>query len=238
MKKINLDWTHDEHILALDLYLQYPKARNNKDHPKVIELSSLLNALPFHPADAKDTNFRNPNSISMKLNNFKRCDPQYTGAGLTRGAKLEKEVWDKFSSNPVKLNEIADAIKRNAQELTFRDLEEIDDEEEAAEGRVLTVTHRRRERSKKIVAKKKLQSIQKNGKLECEACGFNFHTAYGERGSGFIECHHERPVSELQEEQKTKISDLRLVCSNCHRIIHRAKPWISIEELRVLLGRS
>ncbi|WP_416376735.1 hypothetical protein [Klebsiella pneumoniae] len=29
----------------------------------------------------------------------------------------------------------------------------------------------------------------------------------------------------------TKLSDLAIVCSNCHRIIHKTSPMISIDEL-------
>jgi len=29
--------------------------------------------------------------------------------------------------------------------------------------------------------------------------------------------------------------DLALVCANCHRIIHRASPWFTMNELRDLV---
>jgi 5-methylcytosine-specific restriction protein A len=28
---------------------------------------------------------------------------------------------------------------------------------------------------------------------------------------------------------------LELVCSNCHRMIHRRRPWLTIEQLRSIL---
>ena len=31
------------------------------------------------------------------------------------------------------------------------------------------------------------------------------------------------------------IDDLSWVCSNCHRMIHRQKPWLSIEELNAII---
>ena len=34
------------------------------------------------------------------------------------------------------------------------------------------------------------------------------------------------------------IDDLSWVCSNCHRMIHRQKPWLSIEELNAVLQRN
>ncbi|GAB6158809.1 hypothetical protein JCM39194_20090 [Desulfotomaculum varum] len=49
---------------------------------------------------------------------------------------------------------------------------------------------------------------------------------------GYIECHHTIPISEYAKEIKTRVSDLALVCSNCHRMLHRRRPWLSIDQLR------
>ena len=65
--------------------------------------------------------------------------------------------------------------------------------------------------------------------------GLDFATTYGDRGRGFIECHHRRPLSELRGHQRTRLDDLALVCSNCHRMIHPAKPWLSVQEVTLLL---
>lgn len=58
---------------------------------------------------------------------------------------------------------------------------------------------------------------------------------YGEVGKDFIECHHTVPVSELTEGMKTKLSDMALVCSNCHRMLHRKRPWLRLSDLKALL---
>ena len=58
----------------------------------------------------------------------------------------------------------------------------------------------------------------------------------GDRGKNYIECHHNTPVSGLNEGDVTKLSDLTLLCSNCHRIIHRKKPWLTIDELREIFN--
>jgi predicted HNH restriction endonuclease len=43
----------------------------------------------------------------------------------------------------------------------------------------------------------------------------------------------------MNEGDETKLSDLSLVCSNCHRMIHKNKDhWLSIEELKDILGRN
>ena len=113
----------------------------------------------------------------------------------------------------------------------------IDELQEAPEGRLLTRKHLARERNRKVESKKKAAS-RKYGSLACEACDFDFAMAYGDRGSGFIECHHTKPVAMLAEGAKTHINDLALVCANCHRMIHRGKDWLSIAELKELRVQS
>ncbi|MBT3031446.1 MAG: HNH endonuclease [Candidatus Thiodiazotropha sp. (ex Lucina pensylvanica)] len=66
--------------------------------------------------------------------------------------------------------------------------------------------------------------------------GFDFSEKYGKLGEGFAECHHTKPPSTLKPGEKTKLSDLAVVCSNCHRMLHRAKPWLSIGELRAAIS--
>jgi 5-methylcytosine-specific restriction protein A len=87
------------------------------------------------------------------------------------------------------------------------------------------------------VESKRKHALKKYGKLTCEACDFDFAGIYGNHGSGFIECHHTKPVATLTEGQKTHIDDLALVCANCHRMIHRSKVWLSIAELKGLLQK-
>jgi predicted HNH restriction endonuclease len=96
--------------------------------------------------------------------------------------------------------------------------------------------HKVRERNTKTVKKKKDDFLKKNGRLYCEVCDFDFEKEYGSRGDGFIECHHTKFLSDYDEPTKTSITDLVLLCSNCHRIIHRKKPWLSVEELKDVKG--
>lgn len=104
--------------------------------------------------------------------------------------------------------------------------------EEAPEGRLLIRMHLSRERNRDLVESKRRQALKKYGLLRCEVCGFDFAAYYGSRGVGFIECHHTKPVATLAAGDVTHIDDLALVCANCHRIIHRSRPWISVEYLK------
>ena len=115
-----------------------------------------------------------------------------------------------------------------------RELSTIEANFEASEGKLITKLHISRERNRTLVKKKKLLALKDNGKLACEVCNFDFTHMYGELGEGFIECHHTKPISELKPNERTKITDLALVCANCHRMIHK-NGNMEIEELKKLL---
>lgn len=71
----------------------------------------------------------------------------------------------------------------------------------------------------------------------CEACEFDFHDFYGSLGEEYIEAHHlsplsERPEREWSEELYTNLEGIALLCANCHRMIHRRRPALTLEELR------
>lgn len=58
-------------------------------------------------------------------------------------------------------------------------------------------------------------------------CTFDFAKVYGALGADFIEIHHTKPVAKMKPGSKTKLSDLALLCSNCHRMAHRKREPLS-----------
>lgn len=114
----------------------------------------------------------------------------------------------------------------------------VDEDDESAypEGAEQYRLHKSRERDPKIIHLAKTKRYKETGKLECEVCETNFHLTYGELGHGFIEAHHKIPVSQLDGKKKTKIDDLALVCSNCHRMLHR-KGGIDVKSLKQIFHR-
>jgi len=226
-------WSRDELILALDLYFRVGKARQH--HPDVVALSQILrSALGGDPADRS---LRSPDSVHLKLQNFLRLDPSYRGAGMTGGGRLEAEVWADFGRDRERLNNVANTIRKiitGSRDMNGADVDDV----EAPEGSLLAQYHRSRERARGLVLRKKEHAIRSGKALACEVCDFCFAVQYGERGVGFIECHHRQPLSSLSPGTATKLADLALVCSNCHSMLHRGSPWPSVEELRRLLGRG
>jgi len=109
-----------------------------------------------------------------------------------------------------------------------------DDESAFPEGKESYRLHKARERDPKIIFKAKAKRLRTTNKLECDVCQTDFHIVYGDLGRGFIEAHHKIPVSKLDGNTPTRIDDLALVCSNCHRMLHR-KGGMSVEKLRELI---
>ena len=239
-------WTTDELILALDLYLRNPSALNSKEHPDILELSIFLGKMALPSMVERLERYRSKDAVYMKLHNFKRWDPEYTHAGkkgLKNGNREEEKLWMRFADDPERLAAVVAAIRsfvgvglssEEIRQVIFSDYEpEI---QEAEEGKILTRFHRFRERDRKLVVDKKKQAMSKYGKLECEACGFSFLSRYGDAGKDIIDVHHTKPLHTLKPGEKTRVNDLALLCSNCHRVVHSSKPWLTIEQLRKVLA--
>lgn len=232
----NPPWLQDEILIALNFYLRHRPRIPQKTSAEISDLSELLKKLRLKLDGELTDTFRNNNGVYMKLMNLLRFDPEYEGTGLQRGGTKEKEVWERYASEPDELQRVVDIIRSTI--LSDQDIPPEDtpiDEEEAEEGTILTRLHKSRERNSGLVKRKKKKVLEEQGTLSCEVCDLVFELVYGERGQGFIECHHIKPLSELQKGYRTRMTDLALVCANCHRMIHRKKPWLSIEELKDLI---
>lgn len=227
-------WTRDETILALELYVRVPKARSNLRHPETTRLSRELNNFSIHPVALRGAHFRNPSGIGMQLMNSTPLDPAYTKrgrTGMTHGSQLQAEIWQEFFGRPDTLSRVATAI-RAFEPTVSRNDGVLEDSDEAIEGRVLTKVHRLRERNAQLVAAKKADVLHRLGRLACEVCAFDFEQQYGALGAGFAECHHTVPLSGLEGSRTTRLNDLSVVCANCHRMLHRQRPWPTISQLR------
>lgn len=239
----NPKWHRDEIILALDLYFQPGRGTLDSSNPKIIALSKLLNKLPIFPTKPDEERFRNPNGVTLKLSNFLPFDSSYNGKGMTRGSKLDAQIFNEFVDRKDELRTIAAGIKELIENDIARDAISVveDDEqtynESVTEGTTLYKYHKVLERNKSIILQKKKVTLDKYGKLACEACGFDFNIKYGDAGRGFIECHHKVPLAQIKSSRKTSLDDLALLCANCHRVIHRNINTLSIQDLKSILSR-
>lgn len=232
----NPKWERDEVILALNLYFDENRGTIESNNPKIIELSELLNKLPIHSNRPDEEKFRNPNGVTLKLGNFLALDPNYSGKGMESYSKLDEAVFNEYFENLIELRDVAEGIKKVTISLDYStnvsSIESDEIEENVREGKVLYKMHKVRERDRKIITKKKAKVFSEKGKLECECCGFDFEKTYGEIGKGFMECHHIIPLNKFNDSKETKLEDLALVCSNCHRMLHNRISEISVSDLR------
>ena len=240
----NPKWSRDELILALEFYRSNLKLAYRQQSPEIARLAKEISAVAKALGLSDSTALRNENSVYMKLMNFRSRDPDVLAKGqrgLERGNQLEVEIWEHYENRQVKLKRDAAAIRSLCGDEATKTMR-IDSQDdpsicEAQEGQLLTREHVRRERSSALVGRKKTAQLQKYGRLFCEVCEFDFAKVYGQRGEGYIECHHKTPVSQLTPDHKTTLGDLSLLCSNCHRIVHSELPWLTMEALKSLVTR-
>ncbi|KAB0537034.1 5-methylcytosine-specific restriction protein A [Pseudochrobactrum saccharolyticum] len=227
----NPNWTRDETILALDLYLQFDGIVPSTKSESISELSKLLRSLPYHAEAAKQPTFRNPDGVGFKLMNIRQVA---TGKGLGNVSNMDRQIWAEFGQRPEEVRLIADAIKSGIIINGSEQLPEI--EQELPEGRLLTALHIRRERNPKI--RKMLLEDRRRSGLRCEICDLARPDLDEPLQESIFEAHHLIPLSEVGE-RKTKLSDLALLCACCHRLIHRAMAsktrWIGLVEARAII---
>lgn len=112
-------------------------------------------------------------------------------------------------------------------------------EEEINEGLSQETTTKTRTRSTKL-RKYALKYYTQKNQIKCTVCNFNFAKTYGQYGQQYIEFHHIKPIATydkkgLKTNLKQAINNLRPVCANCHRIIHR--HHLTLKELQKALKK-
>lgn len=232
-------WTADEIIVAADVLRRHDWRDLREGDPEVVALSVLLRALPVHQEQSVgDPKFRSPGSVRRKMTDLRTAHPDYTGS-RTRGGATTRRVAEAFAKTGDDMSAIGVTIRREWERAVAGavDTPDLDIHVGAHEGRATLVSHLRRERDPKLRARKIEAVLRSHGALSCEVCEFNFGATYGEVGGGYIEVHHVVPLHVFGE-TVTRLADLALLCSNCHRMIHRRMPWLTPEELRARVRRA
>lgn len=117
----------------------------------------------------------------------------------------------------------------------YRDIEnETDDEildiKTKTEGGLKVVISTRLERKISL----RNDAIRLHG-TKCKVCDFDFNKTYGKWANNYIEVHHMKLLSQSKETsiETNPLIDLTVVCSNCHRMIHKKKDTVlTVEELK------
>jgi 5-methylcytosine-specific restriction protein A len=231
----NPDWEWDETVLACDLVAQNDWQPLPAEDQRVVELSHLLRRMSLHPPEARLPSFRNKDGVSRKTHNLASSSPTWT-KWRSNGSQRDRDVFAKFQKAPDVMHQIAEDLRQNALSDTPEDYssDALYDDGSVLEGRYLLRFHVERERNQGLRQRKIRSVLAHSGSLACEACDLDFGQFYGDRGHGYIECHHVEPLHTAGE-RATRINDLALLCSNCHRMIHRKPPWPTPSELRSII---
>jgi 5-methylcytosine-specific restriction protein A len=230
-----IDWTREEIILACAEVEANGWRQLDRNDQRVAALSRLLQSPGIHPVERRGPDFRNPAGVARKTADIATRVPGYPGK-KTNGNHLDVEVLLEFRRQPALMHQAATAIREELSRASARlPVTDLDlDGLAANEGGVLYRRHLRRERDPELRTKKIKDARRRGVPIACEVCSFDFARVYGPRGADFIECHHRVPLH-VSGPIRTRIADLALLCSNCHRMIHRATPWLTVEELQALV---
>lgn len=159
---------------------------------------------------------------------------------LTFPIVFSDELQDEDGFGPARINDFVPVLTRKSlirigdswyasdDEFPNAIPEEVVNPERFVEGAAKTIAVNAYERNSMA----RLACIQHYGAV-CAICDFNFETAYGLIGKGFIHVHHIVPLAEIRKEYALDpIHDLIPVCPNCHAIIHLTQPAMSVQDLR------
>lgn len=157
------------------------------------------------------------------------------------GGNLDGQVWTPMSSgvqiHPDAVGELEAEwfrflTEQEGQSKPFA--EEADWTQSFAEGASKQVIQTRYERNPYA----REQCLAHHG-YACKVCTFDFEQQYGSLGHGFIHVHHLTPVSMAKSPHRIDPKkDLMPVCPNCHAMLHRQNPPLTIAELKQLIKEA
>lgn len=204
-------WRADEIIVIVSFLLK------NDQYIKELDLAFILNELNRYTNSFLSVKQKNEIEIKDAINLISKKVTQLDGHN-------RKLILKTFAC-------IKKLIGISDEYLDFND----SSSKEFLEGDKKVAFHFYRERNSKLIKAKKHSFIREYGKLFCEVCEFNFQDNYGDRGKDFAEIHHNVPISSSDFMRSTQLDDLSVLCSNCHRMIHRKEPWLNISELKKII---
>ena len=84
-----------------------------------------------------------------------------------------------------------------------------------------------------------IKKLKKQLGYVCQSCNFDFEKVYGDVGKEYIEAHHLIPMSELKKGESRTLTkkDFSVLCSNCHRMIHKLTDSSDLDELKRIMKK-
>lgn len=117
-----LDWTRDEVILAMDLYVRTGAQGGggipSKGSQPVVALSDLLKTLSAYPKTQQGSRYRNPDGVYLKLTNLRAIETDGKH-GMSAFSQLDAAVWREFIDDLPRLRDEAEAVRRRISDGTL-----------------------------------------------------------------------------------------------------------------------
>ncbi|BAP44769.1 HNH endonuclease domain-containing protein [Pseudomonas sp. StFLB209] len=80
--------------------------------------------------------------------------------------------------------------------------------------------------------------LEKKG-YDCSVCSMNFEKIYGQIGHQFMHVHHLMPLATIRASYELDPErHLVPVCPNCHAMLHRSSPPLSVSELKARIAKQ
>ena len=155
------------------------------------------------------------------------------------------QCWDRMLQEPISGDDVfavtgfkAPRIVEVVDEKFVKDLWRV------ARGKPLSQTDRAVEgiltesRSHSRNAGLRLAALQRSGG-RCEGCNINFEKKAGGLGKHCLVVHHKKQLKDTDQPVETRLSDLAVVCANCHMMIHvNRDKALTLSQLKKRIGRN
>ena len=183
-------------------------------------------------------------SLNFEVGRYAKRIAEHYDINFTARSEKKYKFWDLFFNgweDGIKFvwqlrPELTEALEATGLtgDTPFPDELSTDTKKPLFEGIKRTITVNSYERNSKA-----RELCVKHWKAICAACEFDFEKTYGELGNGFIHVHHLIPVAQVGKTyQVDPINDLRPVCPNCHSMLHRQEPPLTIDELKNIIQQA
>jgi predicted HNH restriction endonuclease len=82
------------------------------------------------------------------------------------------------------------------------------------------------------------EAAKKKYGLKCYCCGFDYEAFYGSVARGLAIVHHLKLFRQAGKRRSATVKDVRIVCANCHHVIHVENTPIDVDYLKAQIAQS
>ena len=172
------------------------------------------------------TSYKNHDLINVSGNLV-----DWFSAELTKKSVISKDWQNKYKQEREKVGKREITVYKSIYSFPLEENISTQEMSPLLEGNLKTIIVNAFERNP--IARK--QCLEFYG-TSCLCCDFDFYKTYGVIGQNYIHVHHIIPISKIRKNyQVDPIKDLIPLCANCHAMIHRTTPALSIDKLKEII---